>query len=143
MKLISAVLLAASFFVLPSCKKDTNSTEPTTTAVSFDPAKATLLKQGNFAGNMGYAVNGSAKLYEYQGKKYIYLENFSTSNGPDLKLYIATNAAAAQFVNLGKLQSNSGNQAYEISNPPDFAVHNKILIWCQQFSILFGQSTLQ
>ncbi len=143
MKLLSAVLIAASFFALPGCKKNDGTTTTTTTTTNFDPTKATLLKQGTFGGNMGYTVSGSAKLYDYQGKKYIYLENFSSSGGPDLKVYVATTATAAQFVSLGALKGNSGNQAYEVANPPDFAVHNKILIWCQQFSVLFGQSTLQ
>ena len=142
MKSISTLLLVSVFFTFSSCKK-TDNTTTTTTPTTFDPAKATLLKQGSFTGNMSYTVSGSVKLYDYQSKKYIYLENFSSNSGPDLKVYVATTANAAQFVSLGVLKGTSGTQVYEVTNPPDFAQYNKVLIWCQQFSVLFGQSTLQ
>ncbi len=143
MKLLSTVLLAAAFFTFSGCKKAESTTTTTTSGSTFDPSKASLLKQGSFTGNMSYTVSGTVKLYEYQNKKYIYLENFSSNSGPDLKVYVATTANAAQFVSLGVLKGTSGTQVYEVTNPPDFAQYNKVLIWCQQFSVLFGQSTLQ
>lgn len=146
MRYYSTIII--SFFTLAlvtSCSKNNSSNTPIVAATdtSFDPTKATLLKQGTFTGNMSYTVTGTVKLYEYQNKKYIYFQNFSSNNGPDLKVYVATNNAAAQFVSLGVLKGTSGTQAYEVTNPPDFAVYNKVLIWCQQFSVLFGTSTLQ
>ncbi len=125
------------------CSKsiDTNPTTPIV-ITTFDPAKATLLKQGTFSGGGGHVANGTVKLYDDAGKKYLYFENFSVTNGPDLKVYIATNLAASQFLSLGNLQNISGNQAYLISAPPDFIQYNKILIWCQQFTVLFGSATL-
>ncbi len=142
MKFLTTVILATAVLMF-SCKKTETTKPDTTNTSSFDPTKATLLKQGTFSGNMSYTVSGSVKLYEYQSKKYIYLENFSSNSGPDLKVYIATTANAAQFVSLGALKGTSGTQLYEITNPPDFTQYNKVLIWCQQFSVLFGQSTLQ
>ncbi len=127
-----------------ACSKSKDGTAATAPANEiFNPATATLIKQGSFSGNMSYAVSGSVKLYEYQGKKYIYFENFSSSNGPDLKVYVATTNTASQFINLGALKGVSGTQAYVINNPPDFNQYNKVLIWCQQFSVLFGTSTIQ
>lgn len=140
--LIVASIGAVLFF--SSCKKSNNTTPATAPAnETFNPATATLLKQGSFSGNMSYTVSGSVKLYEYQGKKYIYFENFSSPNGPDLKVYVATTTTASQFVNLGSLKGVSGTQAYVVNNPPDFSQYNKVLIWCQQFSVLFGASTIQ
>jgi hypothetical protein len=92
---------------------------------------------------MGYSVSGTVKLLEFQGKKYIHFENFSSSNGPDLKVYIATSNTAAQFVSLGSLRGVTGVQTYEVVNPPNFTQYNKILIWCQQAGALFGSSTIQ
>ncbi len=125
------------------CSKS-NDTNPTTPVVinTFDPTKATLLKQGTFSGGGGHVANGTVKLYDDAGKKYLYFENFSVTNGPDLKVYIATNLAASQFISLGNLQNITGNQAYLITTPPDFTQYNKILIWCQQFTVLFGSATL-
>jgi hypothetical protein len=139
------ILMLSIFFV--GCKKSSDDNNSSNnggnTNNTFDITKATLIKQGSFSGNMSYVVTGTAGLYDFEGKKYIYLQNFSTSAGPDLKLYVATTTNAAQFVSLGALKSNSGAQAYLISNPPDFNTYNKVLIWCQQFSVLFGASTIQ
>ncbi len=128
-----------------SCSKSNNSTPTIPVAVdsTFNPSKATLLKQGSFVGSGGHVTNGTVKLYDEAGKKYIYFENFSATNGPDLKVYIATNLTASQFVSLGSLKSITGNQAYLIATPPDFTQYNKILIWCQQFTVLFGSAALQ
>ena len=109
----------------------------------FDVSKATLLKMGILSGNMNYTVTGTVKLYDLEGKKYIYLENFSTASGPDLKVYIATTNSASQFINLGSLKATTGVQVYAISTPPDFNQYNKVLIWCQQFSVLFGAAGIK
>jgi Electron transfer DM13 len=139
--IIFAVLLTFSF---SSCSKSKDATPAVAPAdTTFDISKATLLKQGSFTGNMNYSATGTVKLYDYQGKKYIYFENFSGSSGPDLKVYVATTNTATQFVNLGALKGVSGAQVYAVNNPPDFSQYNKVLIWCQQFGVLFGSSTLQ
>ena len=65
------------------------------------------------------------------------LENFSTDPGPDLKLYLSSNQGAAQFVNLGNLKSTNAQQVYAISGMPDSKEYPYVLIWCQQFSVLF------
>lgn len=144
MKLLLIAFSFSSFIFLSACSKSNDAT-PAMAPESevFDLTKAVLLKQGSLSGNMNYNVSGSVKLYEFQGKKYIYFENFSSSNGPDLKVYLATTTTASQFVSLGALKGVSGNQAYVISNPPDFSQYTKVLIWCQQFSVLFGSSTIQ
>src|ERR671923_2176285 len=43
------------------------------------------------------------------------LENFKATNGPDLYVYLATDNSASDFVNLGRLKGNIGNQNYDIS----------------------------
>lgn len=130
--------------VLASCSKSQESASTTTPSTdSFNVANATLIRTGTFTGNRNYSVTGSVKLYEYQGKRYIRFENFVSSNGPDLKVYIATTTTASQFVNIGDLKSISGTQTYLVNNPPDFTQFNKVLIWCQQFSALFGSATIQ
>jgi Electron transfer DM13 len=144
MKLILNLTALVSLLFFSGCSKSSDGS-PAVAPVNetFNPANATLLKQGVFSGNMNYTVTGSVKLYESQGKYYIYFENFNSTNGPDLKVYVATTNSATQFVNLGSLKGASGTQVYLISNPPDFTQYNKVLIWCQQFSVLFGVSTIQ
>ena len=70
------------------------------------------------------------------------LEDFKTTNGPDLYVYLATDDRATEFVDLGKLKTSNGNQDYEIPENVDLSKYDKILIWCKAFSVLFGSAEL-
>lgn len=107
---------------------------------TFDPTKATLLREGNLMGSGSYVVSGVAQLYNDKGKLILYLNDFSSSNGPDLKVYLSTTTAATSFISLGKLKSTMGKQSYEITGSPDLAEFKFVLIWCQQFSVQFGHA---
>jgi len=128
--------------VLMSC--DTEDATPTTPVNDvFDETKATLLREGAWMGSGSYNVNGVAEIYDDNGKKVLLLNNFSSSNGPDLKVYLSTTTGAASFVNLGKLKSTSGKQTYDIPDGTDVTQFKFALIWCQQFSVLFGKAETQ
>jgi hypothetical protein len=122
---------------MSSCGKD-----ETSTAIINDPGvtTGTVLAQGSLSGNMNYKVSGVAKLIEDNGAKSVRLENFSSSNGPDLKVYLAKDANASSFINLGNLKSTSGNQNYPISGMVNLSEYKYVLIWCQQFGVLFGSA---
>ena len=76
------------------------------------------------------------------GSKVLRLENFKTTNGPDLFVYLSTDENASDFINLGVLKANIGNQNYEIPNDANLEKYNKVLIWCKSFSVLFGSAEL-
>lgn len=146
MKYFILLVSISTTMLLSACSKSNDGTPPVApspTNDTFNIANATLLKQGSFSGSSGYSVSGTVRLYDYQGKKYIYFENFMSSNGPDLKVYVATNNSAGQFINLGVLKGTSGAQTYLVNNPPDFNQYNRVLIWCQRFNVLFGSAPIQ
>ncbi|MCV0366197.1 MAG: DM13 domain-containing protein [Nitrosopumilus sp.] len=70
------------------------------------------------------------------------LENFESTNGPDLYVYLSIDDNASDIVNLGKLKANKGNQNYDIPEGTDLQKYNKVLIWCKSFSVLFGSAEL-
>jgi hypothetical protein len=76
------------------------------------------------------------------GRELLRLEDFKSTNGPDLYVYLSTDTDATDIVNLGKLKANVGNQNYEIPEGTDLKKYNKVLIWCKSFSVLFGSSEL-
>ncbi|MBI1662424.1 MAG: DM13 domain-containing protein [Nitrosopumilus sp.] len=76
------------------------------------------------------------------GSNILRLENFKSTNGPDLYVYLATDDNASEFLNLGELKANKGNQNYEIPDDADLTKYNKVLIWCKAFSVLFGSAEL-
>ena len=69
-------------------------------------------------------------------------DDFKSTPGPDVYVYLATDDRASEFVNLGKIQQNDGAQGYEIPVGTDLSKYNKILIWCQAFGVLFGTAEL-
>jgi hypothetical protein len=71
------------------------------------------------------------------------LENFRATNGPDLYVYLATGNSASDFVDLGGLKGNIGNQNYNIPEGTDFSKYDSILIWYKAFSVLFGSAKLE
>ena len=64
------------------------------------------------------------------GSNILRLENFKSTNGPDLYVYLATDDNASEFINLGELKANKGNQNYDIPDDADLTKYNKVLIWC-------------
>jgi hypothetical protein len=101
---------------------------------------------GTFVGvNDGiHNAEGMAKVIRLDDASMILrLENFKATNGPDLYVYLATDESASDFVDLGRLKGNIGNQNYEIPEGTDFSRYDTVLIWCKAFSVLFGSAELE
>jgi hypothetical protein len=145
--LIPAVVYAASplFFnrtideKIPVAKidtaKETQNTETT---------QPVTLVSGNFVG-VGdgiHSAKGTAKILSLDDAKLLRLENFKATNGPDLHVYLATDEKATDYVDLGSLKANIGNQNYQIPEETDLSKYDTALIWCKQFSVLFGHANL-
>lgn len=88
------------------------------------------------------AEGQSKVIFLDDGREILRLEDFKSTNGPDLYVYLSTDIDATDIVNLGKLKANVGNQNYDIPAGTDLEKYNKVLIWCKSFSVLFGSSEL-
>jgi hypothetical protein len=101
---------------------------------------------GNFIGvNDGiHNAEGLAKVIVLdEGNSILRLENFRATNGPDLHVYLSTDKSASDFVSLGRLKGNIGNQNYEIPEGTELSKYDTVLIWCRAFSVLFGSAELK
>ena len=102
---------------------------------------------GNFIGvNDGiHNAEGLAKVIvlDDEGNSILRLENFRATNGPDLHVYLSTDKSASDFVSLGRLKGNIGNQNYEIPEGTELSKYDTVLIWCRAFSVLFGSAELK
>lgn len=125
-----------------SCNENDDNTPTAPVADDFEPSKATLLKEGTLTG-VGHSVSGTAKIYDDSGKKVVVLEPFSSQNGPDLKVYLSTDQNASEYINLGALKSTTGKQSYNVTGMPDLDKYKFVLVWCQEFSVLFGKAEMQ
>ena len=106
---------------------DKQQSNATTTTVS-------KIMTGSFigAGDGFHNAEGLAKVIPLgDGRTILRLENFKSTNGPNVHLYLATDKAASNFIDLGRLKANNGNQNYNIPNGTDLAKYNMVLIWCR------------
>lgn len=105
-----------------------------------------VLRTGSFVG-VGDGIHnaeGTAKVIPLQdGSNILRLEDLRVTNGPDLYVYLATDKSASDFVNVGKLKANNGNQNYDIPTETDLTKYDTVLIWCRPFSVLFGSAELE
>ncbi|HUU47898.1 MAG TPA: DM13 domain-containing protein [Nitrosopumilaceae archaeon] len=121
---------------------------PTVTANTDQPGldiAPTIFLSGEFIGigDGVHDVSGDTIVLGLDDINYLRFENFAAANGPDLHVYLATDNAATEFIDLGLLKANNGNQNYEIPDGTDLDKYNKVLVWCKMFSVLFGSAELQ
>jgi hypothetical protein len=105
-----------------------------------------MLLTGSFIG-VGDGIHdaqGNAKVILLEnGGDVLRLEDLMVTNGPDLYVYLSTDKSASDFVNLGRLKANIGNQNYPIPAGTDLTKYDIVLIWCRAFSVLFGSAELR
>ena len=95
------------------------------------------------AGEVLHDASGNVRTIPLEdGSEILRLENFSSVNGPDLHVYLSTDKSATDFVNLGKLKANNGNQNYDIPENTDLDKYDTVLVWCKIGNALFGSAEL-
>ncbi|MGQ0638243.1 MAG: DM13 domain-containing protein [Nitrososphaerota archaeon] len=108
--------------------------------------KEAMFLSGSFvgAGDGIHNAEGISKVISLEdGTSILRFENFKSTNGPDLYVYLATDDGATDFINLERLKANNGNQNYNIPDGADLSKYDTVLIWCKQFSVLFGSAELK
>ena len=125
--------------------EDMTEAKAATTTTTTSGGNMSLLT-GQFVGvNDGiHNTEGLARVIPLDDANMILrLENFKATNGPDLYVYLAADKSTSDFVNLGRLKGNIGNQNYVIPEGTDFSRYDTVLIWCKAFSVLFGSAELK
>ena len=118
-----------------------DTTEVSETAEDDMPGEIVTLFAGDFAGESRYEINGTVSvLNDGSEQRFLRFENFESDNGPDLKVYLR--AENGEFVSLGELKGNIGDQNYEIPADVDLTVFSTVEIWCERFGVGFGGAEL-
>jgi hypothetical protein len=119
--------------------------EPADDAGQDDAAEIVTVVSGTFSGLANYSGGGDAVVLN-DGTEQRFLrfeENFETSNGPDLNVYLTVGGDVdAGYVDLGDLRGNIGSQNYEIPTNVDLAEFDTVVIWCVRFGVGFAEAPL-
>ena len=114
-------------------------------------SSAQAVESGQFYSIL-HPTEGTATIYQMSdGSRILRFTSFSTSNGPDVHVYIvasddAKDAAAVEkagFVDLGVIKGNIGDQNYTLGSDLDLAKYRAVSIWCKRFSVNFGAAPLR
>jgi hypothetical protein len=99
-----------------------------------------------------HPTTGTATIYRMgDGTRVLRLTNFTTSNGPDVHVYMvasddakdAATVEQAGFIDLGAMKGNIGDQNYALAGDLDLAKYRAVSIWCKRFSVNFGAAALR
>lgn len=136
---------------LPSTSLDTSveegeAEETTESPSSEDDGTATEFADltGVFMdGEKNYETSGNIQTIRAEDGVYLRFEDFQTTNGPDLFVYlIQPGMETTEGIRLGALKGNTGNQNYLIPEDVDLTQYTTVVIWCRAFDATFGTGEL-
>jgi hypothetical protein len=113
------------------------------------PAMSTLLT-GRFH-SVSHETHGVATIYRLaDGTRVLRFTDFTTSNGPDVQVYLVKANDAKDnetvtkggYIRLASLKGNVGDQNYELPADIDLAQFHAVTIWCRRFGVNFATAPL-
>lgn len=127
---------------------------PPTAVPEPDPTmigeSSTVVAQGAFVGaDAAHQGSGSARIVRRgDGDFVLQLEDFSVTDGPDLYVYLSSSTAPGSggalgsYVDLGLLQSATGDQTYDIPDETAVEDYASVVIYCLAYEVLFAHAPL-
>lgn len=106
------------------------------------PAPVAVNEPAQIVGTPGHRASGTVRLVNTAGGDVVRYENFSTVNGPDLFVYLATDLEATDYIDLGALKATDGNINYAVPPGTDTKKYPYVLVWCKQFGVLFNSAKI-
>lgn len=95
-------------------------------------------------GEKNYQTSGTIQTINADDGLYLRFEDFQTTNGPDLFVYlIQPGTETTEGISLGALKGNTGNQNYLVPEDVDLTQYSTVVIWCRAFDADFGFGELK
>jgi hypothetical protein len=119
------------------------------TEEATSPAAPEVVTRGRLRG-INHAASGDALLVRLaDGSHILRFEDLMAENGPDLRVYLSAAPASGDgpafnddYVELGPLKGNIGNQNYGIPDGVDLSTYRTPVIWCKRFEVGFAVAGL-
>ena len=90
----------------------------------------------------GHNASGSVKIITQGEKQYIRYEDFSTTDGPELRVYLSRDLDAKDYIDLGLRKGTRGNINYSVPENIDISDYKYVLHWCRPFRVLFNYADI-
>ena len=122
-------------------------TEEPTATPEAKPAEPVILAAGEFQGrDDAHQGSGTAQIVQEGERRVLRLQNFSSTEGPDLYVYLVENPdtfdadAIGEFLDLGLLKATTGDQEYEIPAGADLSKYGGVQVYCLSFRFIFSNA---
>ena len=142
MKKSFVLIILVTFVFLMSCNKTIVNPAQIIDEEELIAAQknGTLLFEATFKDG-AHPTSGTATIVDLDGVRKLNLVNFKTDNGPDVRVYLAEDLRAKNFVEISKDVQN-GTVTYDIPSTADLSKQKYVLIWCKLFKVNFGSAEL-
>jgi|SRR5579862_2623841 hypothetical protein len=148
---VAVVALLIAWYVFRPERLVVNRTVNEAMPSASGASSAQSLESGRFYSIL-HPTEGNATIYQMaDGTRVLRFTSFSTSNGPDVHVYMvaaddakdAASVEKAGFVDLGVIKGNIGDQNYVLASDLDLTKYRAVSIWCKRFSVNFGAAPLR
>jgi len=135
----AALLILVVAISSTACRKTTD-LNPKEQEVEVTDTLPILKYSGTFTSDAYGKVIGEAKIYKQQGKYFLTLDNFKSSSGANLHLFLSKEKIPGEVFSydLGHLKSTSEIQKYLIDENLDKMQYGYVSLFCVDTRHLFG-----
>jgi hypothetical protein len=112
----------------------------------------TPVREGRFSdADLAHKGEGLARvMVSDAGTALVRLTEFTVTNGPDLEVWLvkaadpksSSDVKQSEWISLGPLKGNKGDQTYIVPPGTDIGEFRSVVIWCEQFGVLFSPAPL-
>jgi len=101
--------------------------------------QSSVLVEGPFAivGTDEHPASGQVEIIRSPEETIIQYKNYQGTSGANLKIYLAKDLAAKDFINLGDQRGNNGNFIYGAPLDIDFEEYQYIMTWSESLDEVF------
>ncbi|WP_294568245.1 DM13 domain-containing protein [uncultured Arthrobacter sp.] len=116
-------------------------------------AQPRQLSAGTFVSHEHRTTGAVSVIEQPDGSRLLAITGLDTTTGPDVHVWLSAadvvegrdgwyTAGGAEFVDLGPIKGNQGDQLYNIPPDVDLSRYVAVDLWCVQFGVSFGAAQL-
>lgn len=115
------------------------------TAPAPPPRRVDVVERSGPVRPEGHSASGTARVVRLAagGRRLTLSDGFEIDPGPQVRVYLATDASGATFADVGALKGSRGSQQYAIPAGLDLARYDTVVFWCVPFSQSLASAALR
>jgi len=113
-----------------------------------EPAETTrqnVVERSGAVEPQGHSARGTARVVRLAtgGRRLTLSDGFEIDPGPQVRVYLATDAGGETFKDIAALKGSKGTQQYAIPAGVDLARYDTVVFWCVPFSQSLASAALR